>query len=146
MPLTKFKQDITWKATLLTRAQKRLQTQKSPLHPFVGKLTQCIDGAISENHTNMLYNQLCKEQAIIFVELWKGKSKLNDYLFRINGAEIDQCTCDTGRETIRHFFFHCPKWTHQRQEIGENAAGRWGDLSYFLEKRSHAWIETGVHC
>lgn len=48
MPLTKFKQDITRKATLLTRAQKGLQALKPPLNPAVGKFTQSIDGVIQE--------------------------------------------------------------------------------------------------
>ncbi len=141
--MNNFKQDIACKTTLLTLAQKRLQAENPPLHPSVGKFTQSIDSAIPGNHTNLLYNQLCKEQARILAQLRTGKPRLNDYLSGIGGAETDQCTCGRGRETIRHFLFHCPKWTSQRQGIREKAAGRWGDLSYFLGGRSHAWNRDG---
>ena len=88
-------------------------------------------------------NPLCKEQARVLAQLRTGKSRLNDYLSSIGEAETDQCACGTGRETIRHFLFHCPKWTVQRQGMREKAAGRWGDLSYFLRGRSHAWNRDG---
>ena len=143
IPLPNFKQDIARKTTLLTRAKRKLRAENPPLHPSVGKFTQSIDGAIPGNHTNMLYNQLGKEQARILAQLRTGKSRLNDYLSGIGGVESDQCTCGTGRETIRHFSFHCPKWTSHRQGIREKAAGRWGDLSYFLGGRSHARNRDG---
>lgn len=85
----------------------------------------------------------CDEQARILAQLRTGKSRLNDYLSGIGGVESDQCICGTGRETIRHFLFHCPKWTSHRQGIREKAADRWGDLSYFLGGRSHARNRDG---
>ncbi len=116
----------------LTWAQKTLQTQKSLVHTSVGKFTQSINSAIQGSNTNLLYYQLCKEQAKFLAQLRTGKSRLNDYLSGIGEAETDQCTCGTWKESIRHFLFYCPKWTRQRQGIRQKAAGRWRDLSYVL--------------
>ena len=134
VPLTTFKQGIARKTTLVSFAQRKLRTQKMPVHvhPSVGKFTQSIDCA------NLLYNQLSKKQARILALLRTRKSRLSDYLSGIGGAETHQCICGTGRETIRHFLFRCPKWDNPPSGNEGKAAGRWGDLSYFLGGRSHA--------
>lgn len=40
----------------------------------------------------------------LLAQLRTGKSRLNDYLAKINAVESDQCGYGTGRETVQHFF------------------------------------------
>ena len=55
----------------------------------------------------------------------------------------DQCGCGTGRETVRHFLFHCTQWANYRADLINKTAGRWDDLSFFLGGRSHTQNRDG---
>ena len=60
----------------------------------------------------------------------------------IEPNHLDPCGCGTGRETVRHFLFHCAQWANYRADLINKTAGRWGDLSFFLgDDRTHE-IET----
>lgn len=83
-------------------------------------------------------------EAALFAQLRTGKSRLNGYLAqKINAVESDQCGCGIGRETVRHFLFHCPQRANYHADLINKTAGRWRDLSFFLGGRSHLWNRDG---
>ena len=135
--------EITRRTTLLSAALKTFAGKKPPLPPLVGKFTQSIDCALPGKHTRLLYDSFSKPQAALLAQLRTGKSRLNDYLAKINAVESDQCGCGTGRENVRHFLFHCTQWATYRADLINKTAGRWGDLSLFLGGRSQTRNRDG---
>ena len=94
------------------------------------KIAKYIDKSpIGARHTKAIYNALSRNGASIFCQLRTGKSRLNDYLFKIKAAESDLCECGE-RETVRHFLFFCNRWSKQRRQIQQHR--RFGDLPPFL--------------
>ena len=91
----------------------------------------------------LLYDSLSKPQAALLAQIRTGKSRLNDYLAKINVVESDQCGCGTGRETVRLFLFHCTQWANYRTDLINKTAGRWGDLSFFLGGQLHTRNRDG---
>ena len=126
-----FRKEIT-RTTILSAALKTFAAKQPPLPPLVGKFTQTIDCALPGKHTRLLYDSLSKPLAALLAQLRTGKSRQNDYLAKINAVESDQCGCGTGRESVRHFLFHCTQWANYHADLINKTAGRWGDLSFFL--------------
>lgn len=73
-----------------------------------GRFIKSIDKGLPSSHTRILYNRKSKMQAGILCQLRTGICRLNSYLFKIQAAESDQCSCDTGIETVHHFLLCCP--------------------------------------
>ena len=121
---TQFRKETTRRTTILSAMLKTYAIKPPPLPPLTGKSTQSIDCALPGKHTRLLYDSLSKPQAALLAQLRTGKSRLNDYLARINAVETAQCGCGTGRETIRHFL-HCIQWASYRADLINKAAGRW---------------------
>lgn len=138
-----FRKEITRRTTILSAALKTFAGKQPLLPPLVGKFTQSINCALPGKHTKILYDSLSKPQTTLLAQLRTGKSRLNDYLAKVNARESDQCGCGTGRETVRHFLFHCTQWANYRADLINKTAGRWGDLSFFLEGRSHTRNRDG---
>lgn len=57
---------------------------------------------------------------------------------KINAVETDQCKCETGRETVRHFPLDCTPWADYRADLISKAAARWRNLSFFLGEQSES--------
>ena len=84
-----FRKEITRRTTILSAALKTFAGKQPPLPPLVGKFTQSIDCALPGKHTRLLYDSLSKPQAALLTQLRTGKSRLNDYLAKINAVESD---------------------------------------------------------
>ena len=134
-----FRNEITRRTTILSAALKTFAAKQPPLSPLVGKFTQSIDCTLPGKHTRLLYDSLSKLQVALLAQLRTGKSGLNDYLAKINAVESDQCGCGTGRESVRHFLFHCTQWANYCVDLINKTAGRWGDLSFFLGGRLYKY-------
>lgn len=135
--------EITRRTTLLRASLKTFAGKQPSLPPLVGKFAQSIDCALPGKHTRLLYGSLSKPPAAILAQLRTGKSRLNNCLAKINALESDQCACGTGRETVRHFLFHCTKWANYRADLIAKTTNRWGDLSFFLGGRSQTRNRDG---
>ena len=48
-----------------------------------------------------------------------GMSSLNAHLFSINSPQVDSphCKCELIPETVKHYFFFCPRYILQRDEL-----------------------------
>lgn len=103
-----------------------------------------IDSALPGNHTKSLYDERPYNEAAILCQLRTGKSRLNEYLAKIQAVESSQCEC-TGNasETVRHFLFECSRWDQHREKLKEVAGDRWGDLSFFLGGRTERKKPSG---
>ena len=46
-------------------------------------------------------------------------SGLNAHLYKINSPQVDSpnCRCEPSPETVKHYFFFCPKYVVQRTEL-----------------------------
>ena len=64
--------------------------------------------SLGDKHNNTLHTRLRL-----------GLSSLNAHLFTINSPQVDSpyCTCGPLAETAKHFFFLCPNFNHQRDEL-----------------------------
>ncbi len=122
--LSQSQKEVARKTTLLSAALKTFAGKQLPLPPLVGKFTQSIDCALPGKHTRLLYDSLSKPQAALLAQLRTGKSRLNDYLAKINAVESDECGCGTGRETVRHFLFHCTRWATHRADLINKTTSR----------------------
>jgi hypothetical protein len=58
-----------------------------------GQFTKEIDKALPQKHTKALYDHLSREEAVILAQLRTNKSKLNEYLAKINASMTDLCDC-----------------------------------------------------
>lgn len=98
----------------------------------VGEYSRKVDTALPGRHTRLLYDNLKRNEARVLAQLRTGMARVNGYLHQIGAAEAGTCQCGRARETIKHFLFDCTQWDIQRQILRERAAGKMGNLSYFL--------------
>lgn len=70
-----------------------------------------VDVALSDKHTQQLYDQLSWREASILAQLRTDMVRLNEYLYCIEIVLSDQYVCRQARETVKHFLFWCRKWT-----------------------------------
>ena len=124
------------RSTVLYSMKQGIIHAKVPLPPGVGMHTQEVDAALPGQHTKSLYDALDKKEASILAQLRTGMARLNDYLHRIGVSDTEQCECGTGKETIKHFLFLCPRWGHLRTQLLQQVGARIGDLSFCLGGRS----------
>jgi hypothetical protein len=118
------------KSTISSTCKARRKPLK--LNTQTGQHLRRIDTALPGPHTRLLYNSMKRKQASVLAQLRTGMSRLNNYLFRINAAETDQCTCGQGTETVEHFLLWCRQWDVQRQRLLQTVGPRRGNLSFFL--------------
>ncbi|KAI6789402.1 hypothetical protein KC331_g213 [Hortaea werneckii] len=86
-----------------------------------------------------LHEGLTKRQSAILVQLRTEKIGLRDFLFRRKVPNIldPMCTCQEGRQTVRHILLTCRKLRDvRRQELGHLPEGN--DLRAILSKRKVA--------
>ncbi|KAM0724065.1 hypothetical protein Q7P37_000245 [Cladosporium fusiforme] len=86
-----------------------------------------------------LHEGLTKRQSAILVQLRTEKIGLRDFLFRQKVPDIldPMCTCQEGRQTVRHILFTCRKLKDiRRQEFEHLPEGN--DLRAILSKRKVA--------
>jgi ribonuclease HI len=98
-------------AAALSKTKEALRNETS-----TSKYT--LDSALPGNHTQSLYdNRLYKEAAVLY-QLRTGKSRLHNYLAKIQEVKSSQCeyTSNTNK-TVRHFLFECPQWCQHRGEL-----------------------------
>ncbi|KAJ6092560.1 hypothetical protein N7486_007849 [Penicillium sp. IBT 16267x] len=117
------------KSTTLNVAQAHVVTGKG-LPENVGK------HAKRHFQENTLYDRLSWKEASVLAQLRTGMARLNDYLYRINAAETDQCACGQAKETVEHFLFRCRKWTAHRTELLQCTDTYRGNISFFLGGKS----------
>lgn len=75
-----------------------------------GLFIKFIDKSIPSFHKRVLYNSKSKIYAKLLCQLRTSISRLNGYLYKILAAKFGQCSCNTGKKTIYHFFFCYPLW------------------------------------
>ena len=92
------------KTTVLCLAKRKYKGQ---VFERVGEYTRKFDRAIPGKRTRLLYNGFKRTEAGILAQQRTGMSRLNGYLYRINAAETDLCTCGQAKETVEHFLFRC---------------------------------------
>jgi hypothetical protein len=102
----------------------------------VGRHVKRVDAALPGKHTRQLYDRLSWKEASVLAQLRTGMARLNSYLYRINVADTDQCTCGQAKETVEHFLFRCRKWTTQRTALLQCSQSYRGNLSFFLGGKS----------
>ena len=86
-----------------------------------------------------LHEGLTKRQSAILVQLRTEKIGLRDFLFRRKVPDVldPMCTCQEGRQTVRHILLTCRKLRDiRRQELGHLPEGN--DLRAILSKRKVA--------
>jgi len=129
-PPTKLKdQTLRAKATVLCLAKQK--HQRKPIQK-VGEYTRKFDTALPGKHTRLLYNGFKRTEANILVQLRTGMSRLNGYLYHINAADTDLCSCGQAKETVEHFLFRCTRWDQYRETMLQHTTTKKGSLSYFL--------------
>ena len=71
-----------------------------------------------------LYNGLSNRNIMAkFVQLKMGHCGLNRYLHHFGLKNTSYCDCGYGKETVEHFFLHCPKYKEQRKRLRKEAGG-----------------------
>ncbi|CEO59700.1 Putative Reverse transcriptase [Penicillium brasilianum] len=123
------------KSTTLNLARSQAATSND-LPENVGRHVKRVDSALPGKHTRQLYDRLSWKEASVLAQLRTGIARLNDYLYRINAADTDQCVCGQARETVEHFLFRCRKWTTQRIALLQCSQTHRGNLSFFLGGKS----------
>jgi hypothetical protein len=116
------------KTTVLCLARRK---HKGELIERVGEYTRKFDTALLGTHTRLLYNSFKRTEAGILAQLRTGMSRLNGYLYRINAAETDLCTCGHAKETVEHFLFRCSQWDQHRNILRKQTDTKMGCLSLF---------------
>jgi ribonuclease HI len=102
----------------------------------VGRHAKRVHAALQGKHTQQLYGRLSWKEATVLAQLRTGMARLNGYLYRINGADTDQCARGQARETVEHFLFRCQKWTAHRTELLQCTNTHRGNISFFLGGKS----------
>ncbi|KAI2955871.1 hypothetical protein CBS147352_10985 [Aspergillus niger] len=123
------------KSTTLNLARSQAVTTKA-LPEDVGRHVKRVDAALPGKHTRQLYDGLSWKEATVLAQLRTGMARLNEYLYRINVAQTDQCACGQARETVEHFLFRCRKWTTQRIALLQCTRTHRGNLSRCLGGKS----------
>jgi hypothetical protein len=126
-------QTLSAKTTVLCLAK---QNHKGGFIERVGHYTRKFDTALPGKHTRLLYNGFNRAEAAILAQLRTGMSRLNGYLYRINAAETDLCTCGQAKETVEHFLFRCSQWDQYRDILRKQTDTKMGCLSFFLGGKS----------
>jgi hypothetical protein len=121
------------KTTVLCLAKRKYKGQ---VFERVGEYTRKFDRALPGNHTRLLYNGFKRTEAGILAQLRTGMSRLNGYLYRINAADTDLCTCGQAKETVEHFLFRCSQWDQYRDILRKQTDTKMGCLSFFLGGKS----------
>ena len=124
------------RSTALHSMKQGIIHARVPLPPGVGKHAQEVDAALPGHHTKSLYDAPDKKEASTLAQLRTATARLNGYLHRIGVSDTEQCECGTGKETIKHFLFLCPRWNHPRTQLLQQMGARIGDLSFCLGGRS----------
>ena len=71
-----------------------------------------------------LYNGLSNRNIMAkLVQLRTGHCGLNRYLHRFGLKNTPYCECGYGKETVEHFFLHCPKYKEQRKKLRKEVRG-----------------------
>ena len=55
--------------------------------------------------------------AVLHARLRMGRRQLNGHLFNIGVIDSPECTCHQGVEDVWHYFFVCPKFVNQRDQL-----------------------------
>lgn len=123
----------TLRATVTKTAQPDLERWRRDFQKATtGRYTRLLDRALPARHVKGIYDPLKRGEAQIIAQLRTGKSRLNDYLYKINAADSDQCPRCQRRETVRHFLVECRRWISEREQHLRHATRRWKDVSYLL--------------
>lgn len=123
---------VSWYLTRL--ALKRAKAMEGPppsKWAKTGRFTRKIDVAFHTGKSAEMYRQLDSTEAAILIQLWTGKTFLNEYLYKTKATETAACDC--GRiESIAHFLFACGRWRQQRAKLRQQYGQRFGELSYAM--------------
>ena len=130
------KQSKQTKSTILHVIRRRIALAREEPPLGVGRHAQEVDGALPGQHTKALYDALSKKEASTLRQRRTGMARINSYLYRIGLSNTDQCECRTGKETVKHFLFLCPRWGHLRANVLQQMSARIGDISFCLGGRS----------
>ena len=115
---------------------------KSTLLLGIGKFIKEIDKALSERHTQTLYDALIYTEAAVLVQLWTGISRLNHYLHKINTAETEQYEYEMTEETVKHFLFRCTKWDALQNKWESEDCTKRGNLSFAVRGKLYTDTES----
>lgn len=139
-----------WATTRLKSAAWRVTCQKFQKLETVqftksrgGIFTRTVDAALPGKHTKLLYDNFSRKEASVLAQLRTGHPRLNAFLYDIQRADSEMCTCEEGKESVQHFLFECKRWDHLRQDIIRAMGPRFNDLSYALGGRSNQVLPDG---
>jgi hypothetical protein len=90
-PIRNVKERTSSAKTIVLYLAKR--KYKGQVFERVGEYTRKFDRALLGKHTRLLYNGFKRSEASILAQLHTGMSRLKGYLYRINAADTDLCTC-----------------------------------------------------
>ena len=72
----------------------------------------------------LFFNHGVRYFSCIHARLRLGCSGLNDHLFKnLHVVNSPQCQCGAQNETGFHYFFECPRYSHQREQMLHNLDG-----------------------
>jgi hypothetical protein len=95
----------------------------------VGGYSKRVDRALPGKHT-----AIKEQEAKVLSQLRTGMARINSYLSKIEGAELEMCGC--APETMQHFLFRYSRWDTQREVMRRTGQRMMGNLSFFLGGKS----------
>lgn len=96
---------VSWYPTRL--ALKRAKAMEGPppsKWAKTGRFTRKIDVAFRTGKSAEMYRQLDSTEAAMLIQLWTGKTFLNEFLYKTKATETAACAC-ARIESIAHFLF-----------------------------------------
>ena len=117
----------------LGRDQKEIDKQwgRRFSSSMTGQFTRDLDKALPRRHMRKIYDRMCRDEAVHFIQLRTNHCRLNGHLAKIRASPTEICDCGQ-KETVKHFLIECPRWDAERQALKNAAGARWTDLSFLL--------------
>lgn len=88
-----------------------------------GKPNQRLVGTPDKKNLRV-FEGISKPYASILVQMRSMRIGLRHFLYKINAAESDRCSCGEGSQTPRHVLLQCPLFIDLRQELRDKVRAR----------------------